>query len=76
MKKNIVISDIVVRAYSWHKTEFGVVIEAREEEHGKTCAGEEPFMIDYFTVMWDSGNLSTEMWEELIHYDEYVSMVQ
>jgi len=81
MKKNIIISDIVIRAYSWNKTTFGVVVGYEREEYGadgdteEFPMTEEPFILDHFTVMWDDGSLSTEMWEELIHYDEYVEAI-
>ena len=51
------IGDLVVRAYSWHILDIGIVVDEY------TCPQSEEF--DEFFVLWGVGNITREMPVEL-----------
>ena len=75
--KKIEIGSIVMRAYSWHCDEWGVVIASSPWADGIEYS-EDPVYdgIENFTVLWPDGNLTVEMDDELLSQRNHEELVK
>ena len=85
VNNTINLGDMVIRAYAWEIDEFGLVIDStpwREtlipdgpEDIWETDQYEAMDGVEVFTVLWPSGDMTTEMDAELFSFEYYTKAV-